>query len=177
MELEELKSKLNVSDVRYSTSELNEIFEVRTKHAVSKINQKMWFDAILMIFTAVTLIAATFLIGLQDRYLISSEIIILSMVLLLHYRIKYHLLNRINFEEAFNKALKKVSHRLTIYMTVYVILIPLGVGILYLNIQWKLITILQPELLEKWLRFGFVAPLAAAIYLLTREADLPDLRA
>ena len=169
MELDELKSKLDVSDVLYSASELNDIFAVKTKHAVNRINRKMWWDAVFMVLTAATLIVTTFLIGLRDRYLISSEIIILSAALFIHYRIKYYLLNKINFEEKFNHAVTKVRRRLRVYMRIYEVVIPLGIAALYLNIQIDLIAMKHTEALDKIIRLGFTLPLISVVYVLTKK--------
>ena len=98
MGIEDLKKDIQESQINYSRTEIEDIFRIRTKRSLSKINIKMLWDAVLMAVSVVVLVVATFMIGLKDKYLVSLEIIGVMLFLFIHYRIKYRLLNKLNFE-------------------------------------------------------------------------------
>ncbi len=169
MELDELKNKLNAVHIHYSAQELNEIFEIRTKRAVSNVNRKMLWDAILMVIVAAGLIAVTFLTGLKSRYLVSGEIVAMSVLLLIHYRIKYYLLNTIGFDGNIRQAMFQCLNRMQLYMYVYWTVVPLGISLLYLDLQNQLIRLIEPDTSELIVRYALVLPLGLVIFFITRK--------
>ncbi len=128
MELEELKQRNWLKEIKYSRAELESIFEVRTKSSVKDINRKMLLDALFMLLTTSILILVTFLLGLKSRYLISGQIIGFALLLLMHYKIKYIMLNRVSFhKDHIRKGIIKVYSRLRNYVVAYYIIVPLFV--------------------------------------------------
>ncbi len=124
MELEELKEQVARNAVSYSRSELNEIFTLRTKRTVSKINKKMLIDVLLMILTTTLLVAATFIIGLRSRYVVSAQIIGFALLIFVHYRIKFILIKRaFNSEYGLRIGAKKLVSLLNKYIFAYKIVL------------------------------------------------------
>lgn len=125
MELKELKKQIEVNSIRYSRDELHSIFEIKTRHAVKSINRKMSVDAIIMGITTAVLVMITFSLGLKSAFVVSSQIVGLSVVLLLHYRIKYMLLNRHHSVQlGLYNAIKRTFVTLKIYMALYLFIVP-----------------------------------------------------
>lgn len=168
MELNDIKIEVNSKELRYSRSEIEDILRIRTKRSLSQINRKMMIDAISMIGSVWVLVTVTFLIGLKDRYIISLEIVGLASLLLIHYRIKYKLLNRLNFEIDICSAAKKAAKRLSSFMLIYLWVIPTGISTLYLYIQLSLSILAEWSLEETIFRYGLVVPLILIGIFLTR---------
>ena len=169
MEIEELKDRLNKIDVHYSRQELDDIFGVRMQRMVSKVNRKMYWDAILMLLVSGTLVAITFSIGLKERYWVSGEIVVVSMLLLLHYRIKYYLLNRIDFEGNVKQAITRCKKRLMFYMRLYWVVVPISMGVLYFNIQLGLVGYPRLDDFQSVFRFLLVLPIAWVLFITTKK--------
>lgn len=169
MELDEIKRSVESSHINYSRAEIEDIFRIRTRRSLSKLNSKMLWDAVLMFCSVVVLVVATFLIGLEDRYLISMEITGLAVLLYIHYRIKYYLLNRFNFDIDIKTSAQKTVKRLSIYLNVYKLLIPVGITGLYLKTQYDLATVIEWGTSEMLLRFGLVAPLLLLSFIVTKK--------
>ncbi len=169
MEIQELKDQFNKASVHYSRQELNDIFEVRMKSTVDQVNKKMLWDAVLMLVVAGGLIMATFLIGLKQRYWVSGEILVVSLLLLLHYRIKYYLLNRFDFEGNVMQALMRCKKRLLFYMKVYWGVVPSSIGILYLSIQTGLVGYPAMDDPGSILRFSLVFPIVWVLFVITKK--------
>lgn len=126
MELDQLKKLYNTSSINYSRAELQSIFDIRTKGTLQQINKKMLVDGVLMLITAVSLISVTFLLGLRSKYLISSQILGFTVLLFLHYRLKYWLINTIDFEKfGINHAIKRVYNIFKTYWIIYQLCVPL----------------------------------------------------
>lgn len=141
MELDELKKiwEAKNAEVKYSKPALKDIFEVRVKRAIGRINKNMLWDAILMITATVGFIAITFILGLKDRYMISGELLLIATILFIHYRIKHLTINSFNFENnGVGGAVKKVIRRLKGYIFLYKILVPAMTGGLFLLYQANL---------------------------------------
>ncbi|ELR69249.1 hypothetical protein C900_05320 [Fulvivirga imtechensis AK7] len=135
MELDELKRAWNTKSpkIEYTKTTLNDIFEIRTKRAVGKINRNMLWDAILMLIATAGFIVITFALGLKSRFMISGELILIATILGIHYRIKYLTINKFDFEDSgIGVAIRKVIKRLKGYIILYKILIPALSAVLYL---------------------------------------------
>lgn len=125
MELDQLKKSYKKSEVKYSSEELKSIFEIRTQGSIKSINNKMLIDALLMILMTLVLITITFTLGLRSKYMVSGQIAGFGIILLLHYRLKYFLLNNINFERNdIRSAIRKVFKIFKMYWYGYQIIIP-----------------------------------------------------
>ncbi|MBL3657564.1 hypothetical protein [Fulvivirga sediminis] len=127
MELDELRKswKAQTDEAKYSKREINEIFEVKTKRSLKVLNRSMLFDALLMIVTIVAFISYSFLMGLKDRLWISAELITMALVLTLHYKIKYNLINQLDFEaNGVKSAMTKTIRKLKKYIKIYETAIP-----------------------------------------------------
>ncbi|HNP19633.1 MAG TPA: hypothetical protein PKL31_14445 [Fulvivirga sp.] len=139
MELEELKEQIADSQVSYSRSELKEIFTLRTKRTVSKINRKMLIDALLMILTTALLVAATFIIGLRSRYVVSGQIIGFSLLIFVHYRIKSVLIKKAqNSDNGLQIGAEKLVRILNKYIYAYKIILPSFFSILTIKHYYDL---------------------------------------
>lgn len=161
MKLDDLKNKNR--PIEYSRAELEGIFEVRTKRSIQNINRTMLKDALTMLLTAIVFIAITFGLGLSERYFIAIEIVALSLLLLIHYRVKYALLNNINLaNEGLKVGLIKLLNRVNAYMTIYKMVIPLFTGLIYLRTIFILDSVSFPYII-------ILLPLTFTIYLLTRH--------
>ena len=141
MEFNELKRgwrQLDLERVKYSKEELDSIFEVRTKRNISKINKSMLVDAILMMITAGFLIFTTFILNLQSRYLVSLEILGFVFVMLVHYKIKYTLINRQpDFEsEDLLSGISVIVKRIKNYVLAYKLIVPLIICALYARFNY-----------------------------------------
>ena len=135
MELDDLKRAWDVENpkIEYTKATLKDIFEIRTKRAVSNINKSMLWDAILMITATAGFIVITFALGLKSRFMISGELALIATILSIHYRIKYLTINNFNFEDSgMGTAIRKVIKRLKGYIILYKILIPVLSAGLYL---------------------------------------------
>ncbi|UII26483.1 hypothetical protein LVD15_24830 [Fulvivirga maritima] len=127
MELDELRKswKAQTDEVKYSKKEVDEIFEVKTKRSLKTLNRNMLTDALLMALTTLAFISVSFLLGLKDRVWISAELITMALVLTLHYKIKYHLINQFDFEvNGVKSAMIKTIDKLKRYIKIYKIGIP-----------------------------------------------------
>ncbi len=126
MELEELKTKKWQNEVSYSLDELESIFEIRTKSTIKNVNRKMFIDAMLMLLTTTVLISTTFWLGLRSKYIVSGQIIGFACFLLMHYRIKYLILNNVNLlSNTIRDGIASVYKRLYNYIIAYYIFIPI----------------------------------------------------
>lgn len=135
MELEELKKVWNVKEpeVTYSKQALRDIFEVRTKRAVSRINRNMLWDGAFMILATIGFIAVTFALGLKDRFMISGELLLIATVLGIHYRIKHLTINKFHFANSgIVTSIRRITNKLKGYIILYKILIPTLSAALYL---------------------------------------------
>ncbi len=106
MELEEVKDYIRKEQPNYSRAEIQDILRIRTKRSLSRVNSTMFWDAVFMGLTVAMLVGVTFIIGLKDKYIISLELIGLAFCLFIHYRIKYRLLNKINFDIDFRNKIE-----------------------------------------------------------------------
>ncbi|MEM7109412.1 MAG: hypothetical protein AAF519_14395 [Bacteroidota bacterium] len=169
MEFEKIKRHVEENRPVYSKTELEDIFTLRTKRSLSKINSKMFWDALFMVFSVVILVIATFMIGLKDRISISLELVGLSAFLFVHYRIKYHLLNKPNIDLSIKNSVKRSLKTLKTYLKLYQILIPTGVTALYLKIQWDLWFIMDWSTPEITLRSTFSILIFVLIWMVTKK--------
>ncbi|MEO0555432.1 MAG: hypothetical protein AAF149_19655 [Bacteroidota bacterium] len=167
MELDEIKKSVESSQANYSRNEIEDIFRIRTKKSISKINSKMLWDAVFMLVTVVILVSATFMIGLKNKYLISFEIICMAAFLLIHYRIKYYLLNKLNFELDIKASIHVAVKRLKIYINIYKMIVPSAIAGFYLKIQFDLFTITDWSVFEIAVRFGLFLPLSVLVFVIT----------
>ena len=169
MELEEIKRILETSEIKYSKREINDIFGIRTRRSLKSVNRKMLWDVLGMITMVLILVTITFMIGLQDRYLISAEIIGLAVILTIHYRIKYHLLNKFNYDRGVKTILITVKGRLTHYLKAYLLIIPTVAAALYLNTQWSILQLTKHSVIETAIRLGLTLPIVIFVYLVTKK--------
>lgn len=131
--LKDLKSE----SIAYSRTEINQIFELRTQRSLKSTNKKMLFDLLLMGVTTILLIAITFYLGLQSRILISGQIGIIACILIIHYRIKYILLNNVDMiSDGIKSAVIKIKNRLEMYIIVYQIVLPPLFSLLMIKFQF-----------------------------------------
>lgn len=160
MELDKLKGKVDFSTVKYSKDELDNIFQLRIKGNIASMNKKMLMDAILMGLVTSLLVAITFYIGLRNRYVISMELVGFAVLLLIHYRIKYVLLNNVNLHaQTVNSTVEKVYKRFKAYWIAYHWFVPMLSAALsiqlcrVLNYQfdsWQLIVATVMTMIISW---------------------------
>lgn len=124
MELEVLKESINKSEPRYSRQEIEGIFEVKTKHTVRGMGRVMLFDLIIMSVVAIIMIGLAFIIGLQDRYFISLEIILVTGVLYLHYAIKRKLIYSQLSNAGITYSIENTLKTIKLYINFYKVLVP-----------------------------------------------------
>lgn len=168
MELEQIKRHVLETQPTYSQAEIEDIFSIRTKKSLSKVNSNMFWDAVFMGLSVVGLVSVTFVLGLKDKYLISIEIIGLAFCLLIHYRIKHRLLNRFNFEIDIQNAAKRLVNSLSSFMRLYLWLVPSAISVLYLYIQFRLYHLSNWLIFETTVRFALVIPLLLITLFLTK---------
>ncbi|QSE97135.1 hypothetical protein [Fulvivirga lutea] len=138
MELEQLKGKILETDVSYSKSELEDIFKIKTQSAVQRINRTMLIDALVMIGLTALLVLITFYLGLKSRYVVSSQIIGAAAILLVHYKIKYRLINVFNPNLSVIENAQKTYNYLKRYCLAYYIITPLLTLSLSFNLYLQL---------------------------------------
>jgi hypothetical protein len=177
MELEDLKERITDNTVNYSRTELEQIFQLRTKRTVSQINNKMLIDVLLMILTTAVLVTATFIIGLRSRYVVSGQIIGFSILIFIHYRIKHVLLNRtVNSKYGIREATKKLIHLLNIYINAYKIILPNFFALLVvkhfydLSQNWEIVISNWPLILTAFV-FGFLAAYMSSKIIYGKEIE------
>jgi len=137
MDIDKLK-EIKTDAVKYSRAEINQIFELKTQRSLRSTNRKMLLDLLLMGATTILLITLTFFIGLQSRFLVSGQIAIIAGVLLIHYRIKYNLLNHVDLiGDGIKLAIVKIKNRLDAYLVFYQAALPPLFGLLMLKFQFE----------------------------------------
>ncbi|MEQ8925111.1 MAG: hypothetical protein RLO81_04820 [Fulvivirga sp.] len=147
MELEELKNKVQKDDIKYSSQELESIFEIKTLSTVQRINRTMLIDALVMTGLTALLVGVTFYLGLKSRYVVSSQIIGAAAILLVHYKIKYRLINVFNPNLSIVQNSERTYKYLKRYCSAYYIIVPLltvslGANLyLQLNLDWSTIAV------------------------------------
>lgn len=129
---------LSFEEKKLSREDLQTVFESQTKKSLQTINHNMRFDAILMFIVAVVFIVLAFILNLQSKLFISLSLVALVTVLLIHYRIKYLLLNKINWNEDLRSVLQRLVKRLRLYVLIYKIAVPVLVTCLYIASQINL---------------------------------------
>lgn len=135
MDIEKLK-EIKTDAIKYSRAEINQIFELRTARSLKSTNKKMLIDLLLMGVTTILLIAITFFIGLQSRFLVSGQIVIVAGILIIHYRIKYILLNNVDLtSDGIKSAVIKIKSRLEGYIIFYQVSLPILFTLLMLKFQ------------------------------------------
>ncbi|MEM6524858.1 MAG: hypothetical protein AAF693_13730, partial [Bacteroidota bacterium] len=60
MELEQIKRHVLETQPTYSQAEIEDIFSIRTKKSLSKVNSNMFWDAVFMGLSVVGLVSVTF---------------------------------------------------------------------------------------------------------------------
>ncbi len=136
IDIDQLK-EFKVETVQYSRTEINQIFEFKTERSLKSTNRKMLLDLLLMGVTTIILIAITFYIGLQSRFMVSGQIVIIACVLIIHYRIKYILLNNVDLtKDGIKSAVLKIKNRLEGYMVFYQAILPLFFALLMVKFQF-----------------------------------------
>lgn len=168
-ELDELKSTWNGKQLAYSKAALSDIFEVKTKRTVRAINRTMLLDYTLMLIAAAGLIALTFFLGLKSRYIVALEILTVTSLMIIHYGIKYRVINSVNLQHNDVKhSISKLSNRLNAYLLAYRVVIPVFIGAVYLKIQWNLLQIKGVEWQEELLAIGLAVPIMVLTYFLVQ---------
>ncbi|MEO1054333.1 MAG: hypothetical protein AAFX87_27090 [Bacteroidota bacterium] len=179
MELEELKKawKETTSEkqvkLAYDRSDLHHLLETKVRDTLKSVNRNMLSDALVMVGTVIMFIALVFIIDLKASLSISVTLAVAALVLLLHYRVKYILLNKPNLAiNGISMGLRKIIKGLRIYITTYKIVLPLFAAALYImalinidiyshgSLQWNL-----PFLTKAALSI----PLSILMYYLTRQ--------
>ncbi|MEM9857373.1 MAG: hypothetical protein AAF843_08460 [Bacteroidota bacterium] len=168
MELEEIKDYIRKEQPNYSRAEIQDILRIRTKRSLSRVNSTMFWDAVFMGLTVAMLVGVTFIIGLKDKYIISLELIGLALCLFIHYRIKYRLLNKINFDIDLHNAAQTAIKRLSKFISIYLWIIPSSVSAIYLYTQFRLFEVTSWQWGETLSRFSLVIPIAVITLLITR---------
>ncbi|MTI39789.1 hypothetical protein [Fulvivirga lutimaris] len=136
MDIDKLK-ELKTDSIKYSRTEINQIFELRTERSLKSTNRKMLIDLLLMGITTAILISITFFIGLQSRLLVSGQIAIIAGILIIHYRIKYMLLNNVDLSNnGIKPAITKIKNRLEGYIVFYQIALPPLFSLLMVKFQF-----------------------------------------
>lgn len=162
-----------ISHLTISKNELQELFESKTKTALNQINRNMRIDAIIMIGLSLAFISSTFLIDLQSKWSVSLSLLGMTIFLMLHYHLKYYLLNNFNFENhSVIDVIKTVIRRLKIYRTLYLIIIPSFTAMLYILLLRNLFyyEYYHYEFNEQfWLLTNLVIPLIIGVILLVRK--------
>ena len=126
---------LSFEEKKLSREELQSVFESQTKNSLQTINRNMRLDAILMSVVAVIFITLAFVLNLQSRLFISLSLMALVTILLIHYRIKYLLINKLDWKQDLRSVLQRLVNRLRLYMLVYKIAAPILVTCLYIAMQ------------------------------------------
>ncbi|MEQ8476611.1 hypothetical protein [Fulvivirga sp.] len=138
MDIDKLK-ELKTDSIEYSRTEINQIFELRTVRSLKSTNKKMLIDLLLMVITTAFLIGITFFIGLQSRLLVSGQIVIIAGILIIHYRIKYMLLNNVDLSSnGIKPAITKIKNRLEGYITFYQLTLPPLFSMLMVKFQFDI---------------------------------------
>jgi len=168
-ELDDLKSTWDDSQLKYSKAALSDIFEAKTKRTVRSINRTMLLDYTLMLIAAAGLIALTFFLGLKSRYIVALEILTVTSLMIIHYGIKYRVINSVNLQhDDVMQSISKLSKRLNAYLLAYRLVIPVFIGAVYLKIQWNLLQIKGVNWQEELLALSLAVPIMVLTYFLVQ---------
>lgn len=124
-ELKKLKERKGLNEVSYSRSEIESIFNLRSKRSLNRLNRTMFWDAILMMIVTGILIAIPFYLDIKSRHTVGLTMAGMSTVLLIHYAIKRRLINRpIGNSHSILIGLQKAIRVMRVYFIAYYLLIP-----------------------------------------------------
>ena len=133
MELDELKREIAHTEPRYSRSELESIFEIKTRNTVKHMDKIMRYDLITMVLVTVAMVSITFYAGLENRYFISTQIVLLATALFLHFSIKRKVIYKQLASRGIMESIEKTLAKTITYIRVYKIIIPLIISSLHIK--------------------------------------------
>jgi len=133
MELDELKRELAQTEPQYSRSELESIFEIKTRNTVKNMDKIMRYDLITMVLVTVAMVSITFYAGLENRYFISMQIVLLATALFLHFSIKRKVIYKQLASRGIMESIEKTLAKTITYIRVYKIIIPLIISSLHIK--------------------------------------------
>ncbi len=173
------KQGADLTSAKYSTQELDSIFELRTKRLANNINSALRIDAILMVISASASIISLFMIGGTNRVLDSLIVLCAAIVLLLLYRFRSRSIDHFAVaDSSVRQKSQDLINRMQKYIRSYLLLIPTLSSALYIililrvsswsqgaiTIDWNLILKIAPVVLIAIVAYFLTKTLAAAVF-------------
>lgn len=164
--MDELKEFWKASGKHYDRNKLEHMFQAEVKQSLDALNRRMYLDNILMIVIAVILLITVYFSGLQNKLPVVIEILFITSVVFIHYRIKHRLLNSpLKNISNIKEAVRLTTKRLKSYLLSYKILVPIGFSLIYLQRIWLIMQARQVAWDEMLVEWGLVLPVYIVMYI------------
>ena len=133
MEIEALKEAWKAYSINkehkhhFDTEDIEKAFRVKIIEGVQRINKKMMIDAFLMTLTiGILMMITTLWLALRSAPLVIVSLGVLYLILMVHYRIKYKVINRsVDFKHGVLTSITDLLRKILWYMKIYQVIIPI----------------------------------------------------